>query len=47
MKKGISKSLRKYIRKEKAIIRRHSLSLKKEKELIEKLYSKVVKKDDN
>jgi len=43
----MSKSLRKYIRKEKATIRRHSLSLKKEKEAIEKLYKKVVKKNDN
>lgn len=34
----MSKSLRKYIRQEKARIRREVLDLKEQKELIEKLY---------
>lgn len=41
MKKPMSKSLKKYVRKEKAKIRRQSLNFKEEKELIDKLYSKV------
>lgn len=41
MKKRMSKSLRKYIRKEKARIRRQSLDSKQEKELIDKLYKNI------
>jgi hypothetical protein len=35
----LPKSIRKYIRKEKARIRREVLDIKKQKELIEKLYN--------
>lgn len=40
-KKHISKSLGKYIRKEKARIRRQALDFKEERELIDKLYNKI------
>ena len=39
MKRKITKSLRKYFRFQKAKIRRDVYDLKKQKELIEKLYS--------
>lgn len=41
------KSLRKYIRSEKARIRREVLDLNKQKELINNLYPKTLKKDEN
>lgn len=55
MKKKLSKSLRKHISSEKARIRREVLSLKKQEELISKLYlpkksavkSKIKKKADS
>lgn len=40
-KKKLPKSLRKYLRKEKARIRREIFDLKKQKEEIEKLYQKI------
>ena len=40
-KKGMPKSFRKFIRKEKARIRREFLDLKKQEELINKLYEKI------
>ena len=40
LKKKMPQSLRKYIRKEKARIRRESLDLKKQKKLISDLYRK-------
>jgi len=40
-KKKLPKSLRKYLRKEKARIRREVLDLEKQEELIQKLYKKV------
>ena len=43
MKKKIPKSLRKYIRKEKARIRREVLDIKNQKELIDELYKKQQK----
>jgi len=46
MKKKIPKSIRKFIRKEKARIRRESSDIKKQKELINKLYQGLVKKDE-
>ena len=46
-KKQLPKSLRKYIRKEKARIRREILDLKKQRELIDQLYKKFLKKHDN
>ena len=41
------KSLRKYIRREKARIRREVLDLKKQKELISELYEKFLKQNEN
>lgn len=41
----MQKSLRKYIRKEKARIRREILNIKDQKESIDKLYVKHQKKD--
>ena len=41
------KSLRKYIRQEKARIRREVLDIKKQEELIAELYKKLIKKDEN
>ena len=46
-KKKMPKSIRKHIRQEKARIRREVLNLKKQKELINKLYQKFLKKDEN
>jgi len=40
MKKKLSKSMRKYVRKEKTRIRREISDLKKQKELIKQLYQK-------
>jgi len=44
MKKKLPKSLRKYIRKEKARIRREISDLKEREELIAGLYDKIFKK---
>ena len=43
MKKRLSKSLRKFIRLEKARIRRQVLDLKKQEELINELYQRLLK----
>jgi len=43
MKKKLPKSIRKFIRKEKARIRREVLDLKKQQELINELYKKFLK----
>lgn len=47
MKKKLSKSVKKYIRREKARIRREFLDTKKQEELIQELYQKFFKKNDN
>jgi len=47
MKRKLPKSLRKYIRKEKARIRREVLDLKKQEELISELYQKILKQYAN
>ena len=44
MKKKLPKGLRKYIRKEKARIRREVLNLKEQEKLIQELYQKIFKK---
>lgn len=41
LKKKLPKSLRKYIRKEKARIRRQVLDLKEQEKLIQELYQKI------
>ena len=41
------KSLRKYIRQEKARIRREVSNIKEQEELITELYKKLIKKDEN
>jgi len=46
-KRRLSKSLRKYIRKEKARIRREVLDVKKQEELIWQLYQKFLKQTSN
>jgi len=43
MKEKLPKSLRKYIRMEKARIRREVLDIKKQEELINDLYQKILK----
>ena len=43
MKRKLPKSLRKFIRKEKARIRREVLNLKEQKKLINELYQKIFK----
>lgn len=43
LKKKLSKSIRKYIRREKAAIRRGVLDLEKQEKLIEELYQKFFK----
>lgn len=43
MKKKLPKSLRKYIRREKARIRQEVLDVKEQEKLIEKLYQKFTK----
>ncbi len=40
-------SLRKYVRREKARIRREVLDVKKQEELIAELYKKLTKKDED
>ena len=42
----LAKSIRKYIRKEKARIRREFLDVKKRKELIENLYNNFLVEED-
>ena len=46
-KKRIPKSLRKYIRQEKARIRREVLDLKEQEKLINELYQKFIKQNEN
>lgn len=46
-KKRLPGSLRKFIRQEKARIRREVLDIKKQEELINELYQKLLKKDEN
>jgi len=46
MKKRLSKSIRKYIRREKARVRREVLDLEKQKKLIDELYKSFSKKED-
>ena len=46
-KKRLPKSLRKYIRQEKARIRREVLDIQQQKELINKLYQRFFKENDN
>jgi hypothetical protein len=41
----LAKSQRKFIRREKARIRREFLDLKKQRELINELYAKLIKKE--
>ena len=47
MKKKLPKSVKKYIRREKARIRREFFYVKKQEELIQELYQKFFKKNDN
>lgn len=47
MKRKLSKGLRKFIRKEKARIRREVLDTKEQKRLIDELYKKFLKQDEN
>jgi len=42
----LPKSIRKFIRLEKARIRRETLSIKKQEELINELYQKLLKQND-
>ena len=44
-KRKLPKSLRKYIRKEKARIRREVLDIKEQEKLILELYQKLLKKE--
>lgn len=44
-KKKLPRSIRKYIRKEKARIRREVLDLREQEKLIAKLYQKFLKKE--
>lgn len=46
-KKRLPKSVRKYIRKEKARIRREVLNLEEQERLISELYKKFLKKNEN
>lgn len=46
-KKRLPKSLRKYIRKEKARIRREVLDLKEQEKLIQELYQKIASEKRN
>lgn len=43
MKRKLSKSIRKYIRREKARIRREVLGLNEQEKLINELYQKILK----
>ena len=47
MKKKLPKSIRKHIRKEKALIRRKVLSMKEQEKLINQLYEKFLKKSES
>jgi hypothetical protein len=47
MKRKLPKSLRKYIRQEKARIRREVFIIKEQKELINEIYQKLLKKDED
>ena len=47
MKKKLPKSIRKFIRKEKARIRREVLDLKEQEKLISELYQKILKQYDH
>jgi len=47
MSKKIPNSLRKFIRREKARIRRRVLDEKKQKELIKEMYIKIGKNNEN
>jgi len=46
VRKRLPKSIRKFIRLEKARIRRETLSIKKQEELINELYQKLLKQND-
>jgi len=46
MKKRLPKSAKKYIRKEKARIRRQFFDIKEQEELIKKLYQKFLKNNN-
>jgi len=46
-KKRMPKSIRKYIRKEKARIRREVLDLKEQEEMINKMYQNILNKPEN
>lgn len=46
MKKKMPRSIRKFIRREKARIRREVLDIKKQEELIDQLYKKLLKEDE-
>jgi len=47
MKKNLPKSIRKYIRKEKARIRREVLDLREQERLIKELYQKLLPQYEN
>jgi len=47
MKKKLPKSVKKYIRREKARIRRQFFEIKEQEELIKKLYQRFFKKNEN
>jgi len=47
VKKKMPKSVRKYIRREKARIRRQFFDVKEQEELIKKLYQRFSKKNEN
>jgi len=47
MKRKMPKSLRKFIRQEKARIRREVLDLEKQEELVGELYQKILKQYEN
>ena len=47
MTRRLPKSLRKYIRKEKARIRREVLNLKEQEKLINEIYQKFIKSYEN
>lgn len=46
-KKRLPKSIKKYIRREKARIRREVLNIKEQDELIDRLYQKLFKKSES
>lgn len=47
VKRKLPSSIRKYVRREKARIRREVLDLKKQEELIRELYQKILKQYEN